>query len=79
VRDKISDDEKEKISGGGHEVGGEGRDDGRAHDDQTLHERAERLPEVQHGSKLHLLRWTKVRYQTCTVFQYVDSVSKMFC
>ena len=48
------------VPGGRHEVGGEGRDDGRAHDHGPLHERAARLSEVLHGTKLYLFRCTKV-------------------
>ena len=48
------------VPGGRHEVGGQGRDDGRAHDDGPLHERAPGLPEVQHGTELHLLRRPEV-------------------
>ena len=49
------------VPGGGHEVGGQGRDDQRAHDHRPLHERAQGLSEVQHGTKLHLLWSSEVR------------------
>ena len=50
------------VPGGGHEVGGQGRDDGRAHDHRPLHERAQWLPKIFHGTQLHLFWSTKVSY-----------------
>ena len=50
------------VPGGGHEVGGAGRDDRRAHDHCPLHERAPGLPEVLHGAQLHLLWSSKVSF-----------------
>ena len=52
------------VSGGGHEVGSEGRDDQRAHDDLSLYERAAGLSEVLHGAELYLFRSSEVSYQS---------------
>ena len=48
-------------------MGGQGRDDERAHDHRSLHERVERMPEVQHGPELHIFRRAEVRLPTYTL------------
>ena len=66
------------VPGGGHEVGGQGRDDGRAHDHRPLHERAPRLSEVLHGAKLYLFRGTEVSSQYRTGQLLIKSPGSSF-
>ena len=66
------------VPGGGHEVGGEGRDDRRAHDHCSLHERAEGLPEVLHGTQFHIFWGSKVRNKLHTQYYPLKRVSTSF-